>query len=483
MIFSSNIFLFAFLPCVLLGYALLPRTGLRNVWLLAVSLLFYAWGEHFYVLLMLGSIALNYVCALLLQHWRGHVLSRVFLWIAVIANLGLLAFFKYANFVVDNVGRFLEAMGFEAIHLDPVHLPIGISFFTFQALSYVIDVYRRDAVAQKNPLNVGLYISLFPQLIAGPIVRYTDIAKGISHRCMCLNAVSHGIKRFTIGLAKKVLLANTMAKAADLFFTAEASQLSAGAAWLGLVCYTLQIYYDFSGYSDMAIGLGRVFGFRFKENFKHPYIAISVRDFWRRWHISLSTWLRDYLYVPLGGSRKGGARTYLNLAVVFLLCGLWHGAAWNFVLWGLLHGGFMVLERAGLGRVLSRMWRPLQHVYLLLVVGLAWVVFRAESLTHAAGYLGALFGMAGGSESVGIGGGWTMELFVALVVSIMAMTPLRFRVSRAIIAAERGLHPTRRAWVYVLRSGAEALLVAATLVMCAMLLASGAYNPFIYFRF
>ncbi|MBE0586337.1 MAG: MBOAT family protein, partial [Desulfofustis sp.] len=331
MVFSSTIFLFVFLPLVLLSYMVAGRK-FRNVILLAASLLFYAWGENVFVLLMLISIALNYCFGLLIDHsqqrgWSG----KIPLILALLTNLGLLGFFKYANFLIDNLNTILINLDFEPVEMQAVHLPIGISFFTFQALSYVIDLYRGQASVQKSPINVALYISLFPQLIAGPIVRYHDVAEQIVHRTTRFDDFTYGIRRFIIGLGKKVLVANVLGRTADYMFSLPADSIPAGLAWLGAVSYTLQIYYDFSGYSDMAIGLGRMFGFRFLENFNYPYAAQSIREFWRRWHISLSSWFRDYLYISLGGNRHGATRTYVNLMIVFFLCGLWHGASWTFV--------------------------------------------------------------------------------------------------------------------------------------------------------
>ena len=293
--------------------------------------------------------------------------------------------FKYADFLVGNLNALLGPLRLAPLSLPGIALPIGISFFTFQALSYVIDVYRREVPVQRNPFDLGLYIALFPQLIAGPIVRYHDVARQLVERVVTRQGFAYGVERFVVGLGKKVLIANTLAVQADLIFAIPADQLTAPVAWFGLVCYTLQIYFDFSGYSDMAIGLGYMFGFRFLENFSHPYVAQSITEFWRRWHISLSTWFRDYLYVPLGGNRGSALRTYRNLVLVFFLCGLWHGASWSFVVWGLLHGFLLVIERMGLGRLMARWPRALRHAWTLFFVMIAWVFFRADSLPQARG--------------------------------------------------------------------------------------------------
>ena len=342
MLFTEPTFLFLFLP-VLLALYFITRSrehGAYGNWLLLVaSVVFYATGGGSFTWLMLGSIAFNY--------WMAILVSRNQRWLpfAIAVNLTVLGVFKYANFFADNINALLRMAGGQPIAVPRVLLPIGISFFTFHAISYVVDVHRRDATAQKSPVHAALYLLLFPQLIAGPIIRYRDIADQLARRLVTVDDFGYGVRRFIIGLAKKVLVANVVAGPADRIFAMPVAELSAGHAWLGLTCYTLQIYFDFSGYSDMAIGLGRMFGFRFPENFRWPYIADSVQEFWRRWHISLSTWFRDYLYIPLGGNRVSPARRYVNLVTVFFLCGLWHGASWNFVIWGLWHGTFLVIER------------------------------------------------------------------------------------------------------------------------------------------
>ncbi len=391
MVFSSSIFLFFFLPVSLLCYLLAGR-WLRNVTLLAASLFFYTWGENVYVLLMLASIICNYFFGIFIDRSRKRGRRGWwFLIFAIVVNLGMLAFFKYANFVVNNLNEILLCFSLTPFTPVNIHLPIGISFFTFQALSYVIDVYRGQVNAQKSIIGIALYISLFPQLIAGPIVRYCDIADQIKGRQTTFDDFFYGVQRFILGLGKKVLIANVLGRTADYIFSLPTDVLPLSLAWLGAVSYTLQIYYDFSGYSDMAIGLGRMFGFRFLENFNYPYISTSIRDFWRRWHISLSSWFRDYLYIPLGGNQKGSQRTYLHLLTVFFLCGLWHGASWTFVVWGLFHGCFLIVERFSLvQKVLRVMPNPLQHLYVLVIVIIGWVFFRAETLEHAMGYLRAM---------------------------------------------------------------------------------------------
>ena len=374
MVFSSLTFLCVFFPAVFLLYYLLPSMPAKNTLLIISSLLFYAYGEPVYVLLMAGSASLNYLYGL----WIGRAgKKKPVLALAVGTNFLILGIFKYADMLIDTCNRLTGAQ----FPLIRVSLPIGISFFTFQALSYLIDVYRGQVKAQKNYAHMLLYISFFPQLIAGPIVKYHDIERQISNRTFDLEETAEGFRRFIVGLSKKVLLSNTAALAADAVFAAELAQVGALAAWIGAVSYLFQIYFDFSGYSDMAIGLGRMFGFTFQENFNYPYISCSVQEFWRRWHISLSTWFKEYLYIPLGGNRKGRARTYVNKLFVFFCTGLWHGADWTFVIWGLYHGLFLLLE--GILPV-KRLPRALGHVYTMLVVCAGFVIFRADTLSQGA---------------------------------------------------------------------------------------------------
>lgn len=476
MLFSSTVFLFAFLPLVLALHLVLRDVRLRNALLLSASLVFYAWGEAVYVLLLVFSIGANHLFGLWIDRRRGRPGDRLALAVAVSSNLILLAAFKYANFIVDNLDVALAALGVAPIELAPVHLPIGISFFTFQSLTYVVDIHRREASPQRNPLLVGLYIAFFPQLIAGPIVRYRRIAEQLASRNPRIEDVAAGLRRFVVGLGKKVLIANTLAVPADAIFAIPVDQLETGVAWLGIVCFSLQIYFDFAGYSDMAIGLGRCFGFDFPENFDWPYTSRSLREFWRRWHMSLSTFFRDYLYIPLGGNRLGAGRTAVNLLLVFLLCGLWHGAAWIFVIWGLVHGFFLALERTAFGRGLERAPALVQHVYVLFVVMIAWVFFRADTLSHALGYLDALAGRGAAS-----GGAWPfVAVFDPLIASVLA------------IAALSALSWTRR-WGAELARTLEApplsldvarlVALGAIGLLCAMSLAAGTHNPFIYFRF
>jgi alginate O-acetyltransferase complex protein AlgI len=412
---------------------------------------------------------------------------------AVTVNLVVLGVFKYANFFADNVNALLSAVGIgPALNIPRVLLPIGISFFTFHAISYVIDVSRRDATAQKSPVHAALYLLLFPQLIAGPIIRYRDIADQLARRVVTLDDFAYGVRRFIVGLSKKVLIANVVAVPADRIFAMPFDQLSAAHAWLGIVAYTLQIYFDFSGYSDMAIGLGRMFGFRFPENFRWPYIASSVQEFWRRWHISLSTWFRDYLYIPLGGNRVPPARRYRNLVVVFFLCGLWHGASWNFVIWGVWHGLFLVIERVGRGgqgvektvsgqrgegRGQTGAGRVAGHLYTLLVVMIGWVFFRADTLAGAVAFLKALAGLSPAAPTpFTVGHYLTSELWLVLAAGIIGSMPWVPEV------AARFAHPPGTARRYGLELLGTVALVA-LLGVSIINVAARTYNPFIYFRF
>lgn len=480
MVFSSPIFLFGFLPLVLLAYYASPRVA-KNLVLLAASLLFYAWGEVFYVGVMLVSIGVNFAVG----QWIGRTLdspkAKLLLAMGVVANLVLLVSFKYANFIADNMNWLLAQLHGPTYNLDEVHLPLGISFFTFQALSYLVDVYRREVPAQKNLFDLALYISLFPQLIAGPIVRYHDVAQQIRGRNHSIYVFASGVERFVYGLAKKMLIANPLGAVADAAFGLSGGELTMPLAWIGILAYSLQIYFDFSGYSDMAIGLGRMFGFRFLENFNYPYISRSLREFWRRWHISLSTWFRDYVYIPLGGSRVVTWRVYTNLLIVFVLTGFWHGASWNFLIWGLFHGAFLAAEHAGFSRVLAKAWAPVQHIYALLVVMVAWVFFRAETLPDALAYLSAMTSPSAwqttGLQYAQI---LTHEALLAFVAGLVLVTPI-YRLSHGYLMdmAEKRAHPVGSMLADIPRM---ACLFGLFYVSCVKIAAS-TYNPFIYFRF
>ena len=384
MVFSSLIFLWMFLPIVL-GLYFLTKENYRNVLLLVASLFFYAWGEPVYVVIMLLSIGINCVCGLKIGVSDEKKRKKALVW-GVVINLALLGVFKYSGFFMENVNA---VFGLD-VEVKKLPLPIGISFYTFQSISYLVDIYRRVCEPQRSLVKMGLFISFFPQLIAGPILKYYDIAAQIDNRKVSFVLFNQGAVRFLQGLAKKVIIANIMAKTADEIFGLGLNDISTPMAWIGIVAYTFQIYFDFSGYSDMAIGLGKMFGFHINENFNYPYISTSIKDFWRRWHISLSTWFKEYLYIPLGGNREGKFKTYRNLMIVFFMTGLWHGASWNFVVWGLFHGVFLVVERILQVEKFLR-FRLIQTAYALLVVMVGWVFFRAENLSSALGYLNRMF--------------------------------------------------------------------------------------------
>jgi alginate O-acetyltransferase complex protein AlgI len=475
MVFSSAFFLFLFLPLALGVYYVAPKS-LRNAALLAVSLFFYAWGEKGYVLLMIASIAMNYGLGRWLEARRGRSGERLLLAGAIALNLLLLIHFKYTNFLVSNLNDALASLHLRPIHWRPVHLPIGISFFTFEAIAYLMDVRRGQTVAQRNIVNFGLFMTLFPHLIAGPVVRYRDLADAIEGRNASSEKFASGIRRFLIGLGKKVLIANTLGMTADELFQTAPGELAASAAWLGAICYALHIYFDFSGYSDMAIGLGRMFGFELCENFRYPYIADSVTDFWRRWHISLSTWFRDYLYIPLGGNRRGQVRTAVNLFAVFVLCGLWHGASWTFLAWGLFHGLFLSLERAGLGKLLERVPPALRHLYALLAILAGWVLFRAETIGQAMDYLAAMAGLTHGTRVMNYY--LNMELALAIVAGVICSMPVMELVRRF-----RNAMALRGRYALVSFELAAMGVLIAESIACTARLAAGTYNPFIYFRF
>ena len=469
--FTEPAFLFYFLPATLLAHQLLP-VRFRNLLLTLASLLFYAVGEWAFVGWLLASTAATYAVARGIDAWRSLPAARVLLAVGVTTDLLLLGWFKYAGFGA----RTLVALGFSSLALPAIALPLGISFFTFHKISYKVDVFRGTAEVRRNPLDLLLYILFFPQLIAGPIIRYHDIAGELLSRTVRTSDLAEGIRRFGVGLAKKMLVANTLGVVADQVFALDAERLSTPAAWVGLVAYTLQIYFDFSGYSDMAIGLARMFGFHFLENFDYPYTARSITEFWRRWHLSLSRWFRDYLYLPLGGNRRGAWRTYRNLGVVFLLCGAWHGASWNFVLWGVFHGALLIAERAGAGAWLTRLWTPLRHLQAMLWVMLGWVLFRAETLSAAGHYYRALVGLGAPGDAFEVVSALTPSVVLALTAGIIGSTPVLGQLDERwrTLLGNRG--PTILGW-------AGTCAVTALMVLSLLQVASGTYNPFIYFRF
>lgn len=471
MVFSSISFLFFFLPTLIILYYLIPKRlrEARNFVLLMFSLFFYGYGGPRFLLLMLVSIAVNYVCGLAAGGKHSQTLRRWGVIAALVVGLGLLGWYKYAGFLAETLNR----LG-TSLPIPQVVLPIGISFFTFQGLSYVIDVYRGDAEVQRNPLRVALYISLFPQLVAGPIVRYTTVEEEIGRRKESLSEFTQGAVRLLFGLAKKMLIANAMGRVADDIFAMNAATLSAPVAWLGALAYTAQIYFDFSAYSDMAIGLGRMFGFHFLENFEYPYISRSIREFWRRWHISLSSWFRDYVYIPLGGSRCRVPRHIFNLFVVWLLTGLWHGASWNFVVWGLWFFVLLLGERYLWGGLLERLPSAARHVYAMLLIVIGWVFFRSDTMGNALTYLGA---MAGRGGSTGAATYYLLEYWPEWIAAVIACLPVKIALERAL--DRRIERPGCRA----LRVWGPRCLALVLLALSYASLATGVFNPFIYFRF
>jgi len=490
MVFSEPTFLFFFLP-VIIGFYFLSPVRFRNYFLLAASLFFYSWGEELYVLVLIASISQNYVFGILINYFRNSKLSLWFLLAGVFSNLAWLGYFKYFNFVMENVPS-----GF--IEIGNIHLPIGISFFTFQALTYLIDLYARRIEVQKDPFKLALYISLFPQLIAGPIVRYAEVERALTTRRTTRGDFASGFFRFVLGLAKKTLIADNLGLLADQIFDIPNEGLSGSVAWLGVICYSLQIYFDFSAYSDMAIGLGRIFGFKFPENFNYPYIAQSVTDFWRRWHMTLSRWFRDYLYIPLGGNRNGTARTYVNLFVVFLLCGFWHGASWNFILWGGYYGFFLMVERMGLGKFIPRLPRVFRHSYLLLVVMIGWVPFRAETFEQSISFLKSMFLLQAGELATLYPLDRFLSLYgvIVIIAGIVFATPIGRLIFRendgqnsnglmSIQQGPEGQDIPRKRWMFISLAKPAAIEVIFWLLLSASIISVGSasYSPFIYFRF
>lgn len=465
MVFSSLIFLFVFLPFVLAVYYITPRR-FRNLTLFIVDLVFYAWGEPWLVILMLFSILLNYTAGILIginREKKG--LARFIFILSVILNLSLLGFFKYAGFIGETLNM---VMPFLNIPILEIALPIGISFYTFQTMSYTIDVYKNTVKVQKNIITFGTYVSLFPQLIAGPIVRYEDVAEQLMHRKETLQGFTDGVKLFLIGLSKKVLLANEMGNLWDAV-RESGTQSGALGSWVGIIAYTFQIYFDFCGYSEMAMGLGKMFGFDFLKNFDYPYISKSVTEFWRRWHISLGTWFREYVYIPLGGNRKGLSRQIINIAVVWFLTGLWHGASWNFILWGLYFGVLLMIEKLFMLKVLKKAPAIISHIYSIIIILFGWVLFYFENLNEMGIFLARMFGsdgfMMSGDISVKI-----ISYIPLLIVAAITSTPLISKLYHKIKS---------KPILYVIDNAGCVL----ALLLCTAALVSSDYNPFLYYKF
>lgn len=467
MVFSSLLFLFRFLPIVILGYFILPRK-FRNLFLLLFSLFFYAWGEPTYIVLMLFSIVVNYVGGIFVDKYKSRGSSKgakTALIVSMVIDIGLLGIFKYTGFFLENVNAIMKT----DLVLSIV-LPIGISFYTFQMMSYVIDVYRGDTKVQKNIINFGCYVSLFPQLIAGPIVQYKTVAEQLETRVETIDSFGEGVGRFTAGLSKKVLIANNLGVLWDTVSSSDLSALPALTAWLGILAFTFQIYFDFSGYSDMAIGLGKMFGFEFLENFNYPYISRSITEFWRRWHISLGTWFRDYLYIPLGGNRQGLLKQIRNIAIVWLMTGIWHGASWNFALWGLYFGVILILEKLFLLKLLKKLPSFVSHIYSIFLFVYGWVIFALEDTSDIFVYTKALFGNAGflNRESMYL----LLNFGLLLIIAGIFSTPLPKKLFQ-------GLEKRLPKVSFVL----TALGVAFAFVLSVVYITASSYNPFLYFRF
>jgi alginate O-acetyltransferase complex protein AlgI len=469
MVFSEPTFLFFFLPLVLAVYFLTPQRY-KNCCLLLFSLVFYASGEDEFLIVLLGVVLFNYAAGFAIAAARTRSSARIALGVGVGLNLCTLIYFKYAYFLASTI------TGNEAV-LDftgRIHLPIGVSFYIFQALTYLIDLYRRSISLQRSLPSFALYVSLFPQLIAGPIVRYSEVEEELRNRTTTREDFAAGAQRFMIGLGKKVLIADPMGVLADRIFAVPLDGVSTGTAWLGVAAYTLQIFFDFSAYSDMAIGLGRIFGFKFPENFNYPYISQSITEFWRRWHMTLSRWFRDYLYIPLGGNRKGPFRTYFNLSVVFIICGLWHGASWNFAFWGAYHGFLLVIERIGFGAALARAPAAFRHLYVMVAVMIGWTAFRAETFEQTRVFLSRMFVPGAG----GVAASFPVERFLdpyillTMMIGVVLSTPAH----RYLFAGVRSL-----GWRFgpVTAAGGSAALLFVSVVAAA----AADYSPFIYFRF
>ena len=467
MLFSSQVFLYFFLPITLIVYYLSPKR-FRNFILLIASLIFYAWGEPVYILIMLFSTIFNYVTGLLIdkfQKMNQHKYAKIVLIVSVVGNLAILGFFKYSDFLISNINSLFNLN----ISLLAIALPIGISFYTFQTMSYTIDVYKQNVKAQKNFISFATYVTLFPQLIAGPIVKYRDVSESLENRKENIADFSEGIKRFIIGLFKKVMIANNAGFIWESIHSLPYSEISLSLAWIGAICYSLQIYYDFSGYSDMAIGLGKMFGFHFLENFNYPYIAKSITDFWRKWHISLSSWFKEYVYIPLGGSRKTIARTVINLLIVWFLTGLWHGASWNFVVWGLYFGVLLIIEKFVLKKVLDKMPSFIRHLYTLFFVIISWVIFACPTLEDGLNYISIMFNFNNeiiSTESIYL----ISTHFVLFIIAIIGCTPIFKKINEKL--------KNNKLFMII-----EIIICLILFFISLSFLVGSTYNPFLYFRF
>ena len=467
MLFSSQVFLYFFLPITLIVYYLSPKK-FRNFILLIASLIFYAWGEPVYILIMLFSTVFDYINGLLIDKFQKknqHKYAKIVLIISVVGNLAILGFFKYSDFLISNINSLFNLN----LSLLAIALPIGISFYTFQTMSYTIDVYKQNVKAQKNFISFATYVTLFPQLIAGPIVKYRDVSESLENRKENISDFSEGIKCFIIGLFKKVMIANNVGFIWESIHSLPYSEISLSLAWIGAICYSLQIYYDFSGYSDMAIGLGKMFGFHFLENFNYPYIAKSITDFWRRWHISLSSWFKEYVYIPLGGSRKTIARTVINLLIVWFLTGLWHGASWNFVVWGLYFGVLLIIEKFVLKKVLDKMPSFIRHLYTLFFVIISWVIFACPTLEDGLNYISIMFNF--NNEIISPSVSYLISThFVLFIIAIIGCTPIFKKIKEKL--------KNNKIFMII-----EIIICLVLFFISLSFLVGSTYNPFLYFRF
>lgn len=469
MVFSSPIFLFWFLPLVLFVYYMVNKPYQNGV-LLFFSLLFYGWGEGEMLAIMLTSTIINYLSGITIEKAQSPFYKKIMLGLGIISTLSLLLYFKYANFIVDNYNFAASTLGVNPIFWNKVILPLGISFYTFHGISYMIDVYRKHTQAQKNPLTLALYISFFPQLIAGPIIRYKDLESQLTERTVDLELFVSGIKRFIIGLSKKILVANVVGRVPDIVFNMHETEWNAYWSWLSIIAATIQVYLDFSGYSDMAIGLARMFGFQFKENFIYPFIAQSMKEFWTRWHISLSTWFRDYVYIPLGGSKKGTIRTYINLSIIFLLTGFWHGASWSYILFGGFHGLLIITERLGLEKLLNILPRILRSVYVFTITAFSIIFFSIDNLHQIKTFYKSLFNFTNPDAFNELNLYLTNQWYVMLIIGILISIP----------TVEFIFNTIRNNKI---KKGLETICIISLLILSMSELANTTYNPFIYFRF
>ena len=480
MVFSTSIFIYLFLPITLIIYYLAPKKG-KNLIILLSGLLFYSWGEPIYVIVMLISTMIDYFAGLIMNHFEGRKAPRrICLIVSIVMNLGLLGIFKYSGFIAENINAIagtqiidINNMNFFGIEYLPMNmLPIGISFFTFQSMSYTIDLYLGNVKVQKNPISFAAFVTLFPQIVAGPIVRYDDVAKELDDRSITIDLIYDGIIKFIIGLSKKVLIANSIGALWTSIKATDIANVSVVSSWLGILAFTFQIYFDFSGYSDMAVGLGKMMGFNFPKNFDYPYLSKSISEFWRRWHITLGAWFKSYVYIPLGGNRKGMARTIFNLAVTWFLTGVWHGASWNFILWGTLYGVVIILEKLFLGKLLDKIPDIFGHIYTMLLVILGWVLFDTADLPTAGAYIAKMFGFGGGAFIDSTAMYQIATYGITFIICIIGCTNL----------PKLAVEALKKKSAVLVNYGGIAVMTG-MFIICAAYLVDQTYNPFLYFNF